>query len=236
MERTRPWQTDAEIESTGAAPRGGAVMALRPAPPEKPYATWGLLGAFAAIFLMETIVRSFYGERVFYEVFTIYASKAEPWDWINRPWSPLVATFSHHPLLLGHILFNSLSLYFFGPNLERLLGLRRYLVFFLAAGILSSIAQAMISQGPALGASGALMGLIGITVVLAPRSKIYFFPLPTPIPLWVAGLIFVLIDLAGAVGGSVGIGNFAHLAGMALGLLYGWRLRRPAPIRQYVAP
>lgn len=207
------------------------MAGLRPAPPPKPHATWGLLASFAAIFLMEVIINTFYGGAVFRDVFTIYASPDRPWDWLNRPWSPIVATFSHHPVALGHLFFNSLSLFFFGPSIERLLGVHRYLVFFVGAGVVSSIAQAMISTGPALGASGALMGLIGITVVLAPTSKIYLFPIPAPVPLWVAGLIFVLIDLAGAFTGSTGIGNFAHLAGMAVGLGYGWilrqRLRRP---------
>jgi membrane associated rhomboid family serine protease len=79
-----------------------------------------------------------------------------------------------------------------------------------------------------LGASGAIMGLIGITIILWPHSRIIMFPLPVQIPLWVAGLIFAAMDLLGAFTGVGGIGNIAHLAGMALGLGYGWTLRRPA--------
>lgn len=202
------------------------MVGLRHQPAPRPYATWGLLASFAAIFLMEIVINAVYGSWVFREVFTIYSVPPDRFDWASRPWSPLIATLSHHPILVGHLLFNSVGLYFFGPQLEHLLGVRRYLTFFFLAGVLSSIVQATISFGPALGASGALMGLIGITVVLAPRSRIFIFPLPTPIPLWVAGMIFVLMDLAGAFTGSSGIGNFAHLAGMAIGLLYGWNLRQ----------
>lgn len=236
MERERPWQTDTELESTTRYPGGGPTVSIRYGPPPKPLATWGLLASFGAVFLLELIIRGLYGDAVFFQVFTIYAP--ERWDWIYRPWSPITATISHHPLAVGHLVFNSIALYFFGPSIEQLLGLRRYLLFFLGAGVVSSIAQAAIDFGPALGASGAIMGLIGMTVVLAPNSKIFLFPIPAPIPLWVAGILFALIDLAGAFSGTSGIGNFAHLAGMAMGLVYGWILRRKIsrPRGAYVAP
>ncbi|MBI2076755.1 MAG: rhomboid family intramembrane serine protease [Euryarchaeota archaeon] len=111
--------------------------------------------------------------------------------------------------------------------MEFRLGFRRFLGFFFAAGILSGIVQAVIAPFPALGASGAIMGLIGLTIMLEPQARILMFPFPTPIPLWIAGIIFALIDLAGAMSGLVGIGNFAHLSGMAVGLGYGWLLKRP---------
>jgi membrane associated rhomboid family serine protease len=200
-------------------------------------ATYGLLLAFLIVLILEFIVFYALGEDAFRDIFTIYAIDSRI-DWINRPWSPLTATISHDVGNVGHILFNGFTLYFFGPLIERSLGVRRYLTFFAIAGIVSSILQAMIVPSPALGASGAIMGLIAIAIILAPKSQIFFFPFPTPIPLWVAGIIFALLDLMGAFTGGTGIGNVAHLGGMAIGLLYGLWLRRRIvqPKQGYVAP
>lgn len=237
--RPRPWQTDTELEHAQPGTGGYGSVRVRMAPPEadRPLATYGLLLAFLVVYILELVVFFAFGRQDFVDIFTIH-SEPTPWDWIKRPWSPITATISHDIGNVAHILFNGFTLYFFGPLIERSLGVRRYLTFFAVSGVVSSILQAMIGRGPALGASGALMGLIGITIILAPKSKIFLFPFPAPIPLWIAGIIFALIDLFGAFTGGTGIGNFAHLGGMAIGLGYGLLLkRRVLRVRQgYVGP
>ncbi len=70
------------------------------------------------------------------------------------------------------------------------------------------------------------MALFAVTVMLMPRSKMVIFPLPVPIPIWAGGLFFVAMDLLGAFSGAGRVGNFAHLSGVALGLFYGWMVKR----------
>ncbi|HLE47107.1 MAG TPA: rhomboid family intramembrane serine protease [Candidatus Thermoplasmatota archaeon] len=244
MEGRRPWKTDAELEAdmrqrpTGFAGfgGGGSVVVTRAHPP-KPWGTYGLLIAFLVVYVLELIIYNTTPFETFRYIFTIYSIDTN-YDWVMRPWSPFTATMSHSPVRAGHIIFNGLALYFFGPHIELRFGRVHFLTFFLAAGAASSIIQAVIAPNPALGASGAIMGIIGLTIILEPKARILMFPFPTPIPLWVAGILFALIDVAGAMSGSSGIGNFAHLAGMALGLAWGYVLKQRTTRRRpgFVAP
>lgn len=219
MERDRPWQTDDQLESESQRVR--FRIATNPVRPPTPQATYGLLISFGVVYLLEWLVYTTQGDKAFRDIFTIH-SIPDPLDWTNRPWSPITATFSHSLFGFMHILFNSFSLYFFGPMIESVLGWKRFFAFFVITGALSSIVQAMLSPGYALGASGGLMAIIGVAIIINPRAKLILFPLPIPIPLWAAGFIFAALDLLGAFSGASGIGNFAHLGGLAIGLAYGF--------------
>jgi rhomboid family protein len=142
---------------------------------------------------------------------------------VERPWSPLTAVFLHsaNPL---HIIFNLIFLYFFGIALEQRVGSRRLLGLFIVAGVLSSIAQVALFGDVALGASGALMGILGTLTVLSPTMQVLFYFVP--LPLWILTVLFVALDISGLFGAPSGVANLAHLAGLAAGLAYGWRLRR----------
>src|SRR5688572_29283376 len=107
--RSRPWQTDSELEHSSGAPSGYGAVRIRARPPaeSKPMATYGLLLAFLIVLVLEFIVFYALGEAAFENIFTIYAIDSRI-DWINRPWSPLTATISHSVQNVGHILFNGL--------------------------------------------------------------------------------------------------------------------------------
>lgn len=188
----------------------------RPAVVWRPLATYTLLGAMAAVFLLQGLFP--YG--TLWLVWT---------DWPLRPWSPLMSTFAHGGL--AHLLLNGLVLYFFGPALERTLGRRAFVVLFLVTGAVSGIAQVELSAAwgsglPALGASGAIMAVLGAMVVLHPRDRVLIYGV-FPLPLWAMGVLYAALDVLGAFNAADGVGNFAHLAGMAMGLAYGAGLRRP---------
>lgn len=223
VEQRRPWQTDAELEAEQRSMR--YRYGQQPQKPAQPWATYGLLITFVVVFALEFLVLATAGLDAFRRVFTIYAF--ESWySWIERPWSPIMATVSHSPAGFGHIFFNGIALYFFGPTIENVLGWRKYLVFFFATGALSSIVQASIEPVAALGASGAILALIGISIILIPKSKLFIFPFPIPIPLWIGGIAFALIDLLGVFNPASSVGHFAHLSGMAVGLLYGLYVKK----------
>jgi rhomboid-like protein len=146
----------------------------------------------------------------------------------GRIWTLLTAVFSHQGLL--HLFLNLYVLASFGPIVARVLGPWRFLRFYLTAGIISSLSHALISAFilnqpdlPALGASGAISGIILLFSFVFPREKILIFGL-IPMPAIFGALVFVGLDLWGLVaqaeGGGLPIGHGAHLGGALTGALY----------------
>lgn len=146
---------------------------------------------------------------------------------LAKPWSPLTSIFVH--LGIFHFFFNALFLYFFGQAVEQRVGPRRLLGLFLVAGVVAGPAQLAImsyagSGFVIAGASGGLMGLLGTLTVLAPHMMVLLFFVP--VPLWILAILFAIGDIVGIFGGPTTIANLAHLAGLAIGLAYGYRLKR----------
>lgn len=145
-----------------------------------------------------------------------------------------VSMFLHGGLL--HIGSNMLYLWIFGDNVEDRLGHGRYLAFYLACGFLATMAHAFFSAGsriPAIGASGAIAGVLGAYLVLYPRAQvmtlipIFFLVTIRHIPaVIILGLWFVLQLFSGV--GSLGVTDaqdmggvayFAHIGGFVAGML-----------------
>ncbi|HLC50404.1 MAG TPA: rhomboid family intramembrane serine protease [Candidatus Nanoarchaeia archaeon] len=142
-------------------------------------------------------------------------------DIYSRPWILVTHMFLHGSPY--HLLFNMWGLFMFGPLLEARIGTRRFISFYLATGIIAGFLSSFFYTN-ALGASGAIMGLVGVIVMLMPELPILLFYV-VPAPLWVGGIFFALMDVFG-VFFPTGIGSIAHLAGMGLGLLYGLMLKK----------
>jgi len=153
----------------------------------------------------------------------------------KQPWTIISSMFVHDPRIWTHILFNMISLYFLGSFLIRAAGERSFLaVFFLgglAGNILYFVLGYLVLRGfisplfgnpftPGIGASGGIFALGGALAVIVPRVPVIIFPIPVPISLWVAILIFLLLSFL------PGIAWQAHLGGLFLGLIVGLILRR----------
>lgn len=120
----------------------------------------------------------------------------------------------------GHILFNMFALWSFGSLLERSWGPKRFLIFYLACGLAAGIAHLAFENVPAVGASGAIMGLFAAFAYLFPNTQLIIFPIPFPIKAKYAVAIMAGIDLFGGVNPAPsGIAHFAHLGGLAMGFL-----------------
>jgi membrane associated rhomboid family serine protease len=79
-----------------------------------------------------------------------------------------------------------------------------------------------------LGASGAIAALMGVLTVLNPNLRIYLY-FVIPMPLWLATGLFAAYSILASTGGGIGFGGvaqFAHLAGLGIGLLYGAKVKR----------
>jgi len=128
-----------------------------------------------------------------------------------------------------HIAGNMLFLWIFGDNVEDYFGHVPYLLFYLACGIGSGFAHIIFnfhSGLPALGASGAISGVMGAYIILYPRARvltlvfIFFVPIPAFI---ILGYWFLLQFLAGVttVGAAAtgGVAVWAHIGGFLMGML-----------------
>jgi membrane associated rhomboid family serine protease len=146
-------------------------------------------------------------------------------------WTLVTAAFSH--IDLWHIALNMFVLWSFGAVLERLWGTRVFVIFYLVAAVVASASHCFVSsvlmgdpQIPALGASGAVSGLLLAFAFLFPKHRILVFGI-IPVPALVGALAFVAIDLWGLFaqtqGGGIGIGHGAHLGGALCGFLF-WAL------------
>lgn len=140
-------------------------------------------------------------------------------DILSRPWILITSMFLHADLT--HILFNMYALLVFGPLIEQRIGSKRFLFIYFLSGIFAAIIGSFF-YSDALGASGAIMGILGVTIMLMPDMQVLFFFF-IPMSLRTAGVIFALVDIFGIFVPS-GVANIAHLAGLAAGLLYGYYL------------
>jgi len=152
----------------------------------------------------------------------------------HKSWwqSIFVAMFLHGGWL--HIGGNMLFLWVFGNNVEDKLRPLFYVLFYLAAGVVASLAQLAISPNsvvPNLGASGAIAGVLGAYILMFPRRRVYtiiIFILITAVylPAWIVlGAWFVLQVFSGlgSLGSKVNVGGgvafFAHIGGFVFGAL-----------------
>ncbi len=146
----------------------------------------------------------------------------------GRLWTLVTSEFSHNLFL--HFLVNMFVLRSFGRVLERVLGPRLFLRFYLAAAVVASLGHCLVSslllnqpELPALGASGAISGLVLLFSLLYPREMILVFGL-IPVPAIFGALAFIGLDIWGLVtqieGGGLPIGHGAHLGGAFSGIIF----------------
>ena len=129
---------------------------------------------------------------------------------------------------LMHLLGNMLFLWIFGDNVEDYFGHAGYLFFYLVCGIGSGLMHVLFNLNsplPAIGASGAISGVMGAYALLFPRNRIltFFFIFLIPVPAYlILGYWFALqfLEGVGTVGGgaSGGVAWWAHIGGFLLGM------------------
>jgi membrane associated rhomboid family serine protease len=139
----------------------------------------------------------------------------------------------------GHLIMNMWFLWVFGNNIEDAMGHGRFVVFYLAAGVLGTaahVATAMESGVPMVGASGAISGVMGAYVVLYPRVRVdtlfffFIFIRVIPLPAWIMlGYWIALQFLQGIAGPGVsgGVAVWAHVGGFVAGVVLVGLFRRP---------
>lgn len=145
-------------------------------------------------------------------------------------WTFITSMFMHGSFF--HIFANMFSLFFIGSLLEKILGAKRYLYFYLLSGLLAGVVFVLSSliftsdfNTFAVGASGALFGLVGLLVLLTPNLPVYVMFIPIPIKMKYAGPGLLIVLWLISIAGNIPIGNTAHFGGLLVGLAYGIYLK-----------
>ena len=157
------------------------------------------------------------------------------------PWMTLfTAIFMHGSIM--HLLGNMWFLYIFGDNIEDDMGHVKYLIFYLATGIIASLvfvalnATGEAALTPCLGASGAISGVLGAYLVLHPhrRVSVILLRMMVDVPGYVAVGIWFLFQIVSGLfdqGGGGGVAYSAHIAGFVAGMI----LAKPLSMRSVSA-
>ena len=172
------------------------------------YALW-LAAICILVFLLQVFIKSFTDLFVLDQAYPL------------EVWRFLTSIFLHGGI--GHLVVNMFALALFGSILESLIGSKRFLMVFFVSGIMANIISFSFYPS-SLGASGAIMGVIGALVIVKPLLTVWAFGMP--MPMFIAGIIWVAVDLLGAVSYLSGnpldnTGNIAHLSGMFFGIVLG---------------
>lgn len=140
-------------------------------------------------------------------------------------WQPFTYMFLHSTSGLGHILFNMLSLWMIGTELERTWGTRFFTKYYLITGVGAAVTTLAIAPfvqsvyySVTVGASGAIYGLLLAYAMYFPNRMLilFIFPVPARIAVFILGAIAFLSSWDGAGG----VAYWAHLGGLLVGYLY----------------
>lgn len=138
---------------------------------------------------------------------------------LYRPWTLVTYMFLHGGF--GHLFFNMLGLYFFGPRLEDRLGGRGFLVLYFLSGMGGAVFSFIFaSQYSVVGASAAVYGVLLGFAMYWPRERIYLWMI-LPVEAWLLATLLIVGSLwAGFSGSASRTAHFAHLGGLAFGFAY----------------
>jgi membrane associated rhomboid family serine protease len=154
-----------------------------------------------------------------------------PAEGLLRPWTFVTYMFLHGGM--GHLFFNMLSLFFFGPRVEDRLGGRAFLGLYFSSGIMGALLSlAFTPHAAIIGASGAVFGVLLAYAWFWPREQMMIWGI-IPIEARYMVLIMTAMSLYGARGGGGGIAHFAHLGGFLGGFLFLKLLARNAGAERF---
>jgi membrane associated rhomboid family serine protease len=174
---------------------------------------WILIGVNVVI-----LIATYINRGIIYERFGL-----TQYNLSSQPWTLLTYMFLHADYF--HLLMNMLTLYFFGTFVIALVGETHFLTTYFIGGIMGGLFFVLLAPHAfVVGASGAVFALGGLLAMMRPNVKVISFPIPIPMPLWVAILLGFVIVLVPTLGAN--IAWQAHLGGLVYGLAIGYYFRR----------
>jgi len=199
-----------------------------------PLVTFGLIALNVLAFLVELTQPSEAALQSFIQAWGVvpreYSLARDLPPTIPLPfWSTLVTSMFLHGGWM-HLGGNMLYLWIFGDNLEKVMGAVRFLTFYLACGVAASLAHIFFGSGssiPAVGASGAISGVLGGYLVLFPRNRVRVLTRGgiAHVPAIVVLSFWIVIQMINGIGSmaatteTAGVAYMAHIGGFVAGLV-----------------
>ncbi|MBN2202949.1 MAG: rhomboid family intramembrane serine protease [Candidatus Aenigmarchaeota archaeon] len=197
----------------------------------KPNLTYSLIIIFATIFLFQIYSSIAYGEQSINWLFNRYGFS------LNNILEGNLEVFLTSVFLhgdLSHLLMNMIALFFFGRVIEKELGRKKFLLIFFVSAIVGNFAvltMTLLGYGsaiiPTIGASAAIFGLVGTSMLVKPFEFI-FYPYLVPVPLILVALLYALYNIAEffvsiTVGVTTNVSYISHIGGLLTGMVFGSR-------------
>lgn len=139
---------------------------------------------------------------------------------------------------VNHLLFNMLTLFFFSPAIEHSLGELQFLLIYFASLVGGNLVALYFQRHnynySAVGASGAISGLVFAAIALFPGIRMSLIFIPIPMPGWLFGLAYVLYSIYGIRSQRDNVGHEAHLGGGLVGLLVAVLLEPSVLVSNYL--
>ncbi|MDW8074600.1 MAG: rhomboid family intramembrane serine protease [Bacteroidota bacterium] len=180
-----------------------------------------LVGINVAVFLLDWLVLgmlTYRGIRLDQWIVQLFGLMPIGSEYFFPYWQLITYQFLHGSF--WHLFFNMFALWMFGSELDYLWGTRRFLTYYLLAGIGGGVANLIVTNSPTIGASGAVMGILVAYGLTFPDRPVMIFPLFIPIPAKIFVIIYAALDLfSGLTSTDSGIAHFAHLGGAVTGFL-----------------
>lgn len=198
----------------------------------RPYLNYGLIAVNIIIFIYEVIATGNFGDQIATNAL-LDRYGAIPNQVLSGNVSSIFTSMFLHGGI-AHLAGNMIFLFVFGDNIEDRFGRIKYLIIYLMWGAVAAFAHSIVAvyagggEIPAIGASGAISGVLGAYLVLFPRAKIYtivfaFFittiriPAIAFIPFW-----FIMQVVLGVIGPVSGVAYTAHIGGFLAGAATGY--------------
>lgn len=195
------------------------------------YAYWNVTAIFIAINILVFCLTYFLFPRLTYTLAMVPSSVL----YGHAYWQFLTYMFTHGSV--SHLAFNMLSLYIFGTAVERRVGSREFILYYLLTGVMSAIASYVMyyianTNVVLLGSSGAIYALLMLFSVLYPRAQIYVFGI-IPVQAPVLIVLYFVIELFSGFMSYDGVAHMTHLFGLLFGLLYIVVRMRMNPLKEW---
>jgi len=118
---------------------------------------------------------------------------------------------------IGHLFFNMFTLYMFAPVVSEAFGSISLLIIYIGSLIFGSLLTLLFHKDDysyrAIGASGAVTGILYSAILLQPQMGLYLFFIPIPIPAYIFGIGYLLYSIYGMKAKNDNIGHTAHFGG-----------------------
>ncbi|NML36908.1 rhomboid family intramembrane serine protease [Chitinophaga sp. G-6-1-13] len=194
------------------------------------------IGVVALVIVILNLVVSYKGfkDTAFYDKYAFIVNEML----VHKEYYRLISSgFLHVDWM--HLLFNMMSLCFFSADVEAVLGIKNFIIIYMSSLVGGNLLSLFIHRHhgdySAVGASGAVCGIIFACIALFPNMEIGFFGIPLYIPAWIYGVLYMLFTIFRIKDKNDNVGHEAHLGGAFIGLVFAVCIE-PQAVKQHYLP